>query len=76
MRRDIKAPREVVERAHVARAQTVQRFVSMTPAQVDEWIQAQAVDMSGVVTVLKMLAKIVLVLARKEFTEWKTSTRT
>jgi membrane glycosyltransferase len=43
----------------------LQTFVQMTPAQVDAWINANVNSLADAKTALKMLAKIVLVTARR-----------
>lgn len=69
MRRDLKAPPEIASETEARRDALVQAALARTPAQVDAWIDAQATTLAGARLVLKMLARVVLALARKT---WST----
>ena len=45
----------------------VQTFVNMTPAQVDTYVQANITDLASAKTLLRKMALMLLLLAKKEF---------
>lgn len=67
MRRDLKAPPSVTSEHEARRDVLVQAALSKTPAEVDAWIDAQATTLAGMRIVIKLLARIVLALARKQW---------
>jgi hypothetical protein len=67
MRRDLKAPPAIASEHKARRDTLVQEALTKTPAEVDAWIDSQATTLAGVRMVLKLLARIVLALARKQW---------
>lgn len=54
-------------RVEVANDGFVQTFVGMTPAAVDTYIDNNVVDLPSAIDVLKKMARMLLLLARKEY---------
>lgn len=57
--------KDSVDLAVVKADATLTTFVAMTPAQVDAWIVTNVVDLPSARNAIKILAKIVLVIARQ-----------
>ena len=55
------------DKAAVKADQTLRNFVTMRPAQIDNYINNNVTDLASAKMVLKLLAKIVLVIARRMF---------
>lgn len=56
---------DITDLAVVKADNTLTAFVAMTPAQVDAWITANVTNLATATNALRILAKIVLVIARR-----------
>lgn len=65
MRFDGREPEEVKERREVVGDPFVTQFLKMKPAQIDAWVNANTVNLSQVRVVLRMIVKLLVLLARK-----------
>ena len=65
MQRKLKAHPAIAGEIEARRNAMVCAALAKTPAEVDAWIDTQAATLAGVRIVLKLLARIVLAMARK-----------
>jgi len=67
MRLDFKAPLDRKIKADVEKNEMLKHLLTMTPAQIDAWVDNNVTTLSDVKSLLKRILKVISLVLHKEF---------
>jgi len=67
MRLDYQAPLDRKIKADIEKNEMLKHLLTMTPAQIDAWVDNNVTTLSDVKSILKRVLKVILLVLHKEF---------
>lgn len=69
MRLNTVAPDDVKDRIAVIQNPQIQALITSRPAQIENWVDANCATLAGVRVAIKLILKMLVILARRELRE-------